>query len=532
MKATDLLAHGYFAKQLPIGFNIGAWGNSVAKKALPLPGKYPECPLLTHVVNRPGQLPRVLGIPHPYHFHTLAEIVEANWTALRHIWSKSSISLSIPRIGERAKGERACEPTEGWRSQPERALERRQGRKVMLKADISQCYPSVYTHAVSWAIQGKAAAVLASKSKGGPIHFADQLDKAIRDGQERQSVGLPIGPDTSFLITETILSTVDEILQSRIANLQGTRVVDDYELYFDNTAQAEQAKIVLAEALATYKLLLNRSKTRVVELPVPLEPSWKRELSAFRFGGNARWAKKQVRAATDLCYRQRQSDPDSRSITYLLTMFASCKFHADVWPLIQTTALASMEFEENSIPRAARLFFNAAAKGWPVDKSNLGLVLNRLVIKHNALRFGNAVAWSLSIMIHLDIPIAAEAISSSIATDDAVVLTVLAHAKSKGLAKEFKINATAKLYLSTSCWCESQWLFLYECVRHGWLGASTGAKVEASLKAEPYMSALNKRGVSFYEETASWNSASKEKAQATFSKDAHAFSQIELISEY
>ncbi len=72
-----------------------------------------------------------------------------------------------------------------------------------------------------------------------------------------------------------------------------------------------------------------------------------------------------------------------------------------------------MEFEENSIPRAARLFFNAAGKGWPIDKDRLGSVLNRLVIKHNALRFGNAVAWSLSMMIHLDIPIAAEAILKS-----------------------------------------------------------------------------------------------------------------------
>src|SRR6266568_6472771 len=172
LTTSALLSHGYLPKHLPPPFTSAVWGATVEAHSIK-PVKHAETVLLQHGLARPGTLPRILGVPHPVHFHQLAELVAGNWKAIDKICAPSTISLSRPRIGDRAKGERAVEPTFGSRGRPPIALERRSGRKVMLRADIAQCYPSMYTHAISWAIQGKATAKAAAKGPGGMTHYGD-----------------------------------------------------------------------------------------------------------------------------------------------------------------------------------------------------------------------------------------------------------------------------------------------------------------------------------------------------------------------
>jgi hypothetical protein len=529
--ASDFLGHGYLPKHLPPGFSSGDWGSAVVKHKIK-PVKHPETSLIQHGLARPGTLPRLLSLPHPAHYHHLAELVTTNWKALAKICGASTISLTSPRMGDLAKGQRAIEPEHGWAGRPPLALERRSGRRFMLKADISQCWPSMYTHALSWAIQGKPAAKAASSRAGGLTHYADLIDKAVRDAQERQSIGIPIGPDSSMVLSEVVLSKVDEHLLSQIKSLSGIRLIDEYELYFENIAQAEQARTFLAHALAEYRFMLNPRKTKVVELPAPLEPSWKHDLSARHFGGSAATAKRRIRSATDAASAQRQADPESRSVTYLLAMLAGCKFRPDAWPLVQNVAMASLEFEENSLPKAARLFLMAEARGWPLDKSRIHAVLNRVVLRHAPLRHGNSVCWALWLMVKLSIRIEDEAANAAGNMEDAFVLTVLGHAKSLGLAPGIELNALAKARNGPGAWTGPDWLCLYEYIRHGWLGPKTAKVIEASLRTTPYLSILNKRGVSFYSESAGTIATTKIGSLGSARLDAHAWATIDLSSEY
>jgi hypothetical protein len=390
----------------------------------------------------------------------------------------------------------------------------------------------MYTHAVSWAIQGKPAAKAAASSRGGLTHFADQIDKAVRDAQERQSIGIPIGPDSSMVLSEVVLSKVDARLLSQIKSLSGIRLIDDYELYFENIAQAEQARTYLAHALAEYRLMLNPRKTKVIELPTPLEPAWKHDLSERRFGGTAAAARRRIRSATDAAFAQRQADPESRSLTYLLAMLAGCKFSPDAWPLVQNVAMASLEFEENSLPKAAKLFLTAQALGWGVDTTRLHAVLNRVILRHAPLRHGNSVCWALWLMVKLSIDTSDEAAQAAGNMDDAFVLTVLGHAKSKGFARGINLNSLAKARNSAGAWTGPDWFFLYECIQHGWLGPKTGKEIEASLKTTPYLSILNKRGVMFYDERAGTIVTSKAGEFDATLPDAHAWATIDLATLY
>ena len=95
-------------------------------------------------------------------------------------------------------------------------------------------------------------------------------------GQDQQTVGIPIGPDTSLLMAELIMQRCDETLLLNLPNLKGHRFIDDYELSFQTRTEAEEAFHLLDACLADFELALNPKKTRVLELPpsgVTLKPA-------------------------------------------------------------------------------------------------------------------------------------------------------------------------------------------------------------------------------------------------------------------
>ena len=129
-----------------------------------------------------------------------------------------------------------------------RALRRRAARYLLI-TDIDQFYPTIYTHAIPWALHGKAAskaALKTGKTKGAPS-LGDEIDKALRLMNDGQTQGIPIGPDTSLLVAEVLLAAADDTLLPKASSLlsavpapfQGFRYVDDYELAFATLSAAE-----------------------------------------------------------------------------------------------------------------------------------------------------------------------------------------------------------------------------------------------------------------------------------------------------
>jgi hypothetical protein len=79
----------------------------------------------------------------------------------------------------------------------------RAGGSFLLKADVSQFYPSLYTHAVGWAIDPKLREKAHWKNQK---LLGKKLDQAIMDLDAKFSQGIPIGNDVSFLLAEVLLA--------------------------------------------------------------------------------------------------------------------------------------------------------------------------------------------------------------------------------------------------------------------------------------------------------------------------------------
>src|SRR5205823_1348778 len=110
------------------------------------------------------------------------------------------------------------------------------------------------------------------------------IDSALRNTQDQQTLGIPVGPETSDLIAEIIGAAIDDQLQTDVPNLIGIRYVDDFHLYFPTRAQAEEALTILIAAAKEFELEVNQTKTEIIELPESLEPKWKTELRSFSIG--------------------------------------------------------------------------------------------------------------------------------------------------------------------------------------------------------------------------------------------------------
>lgn len=192
LPADDLLTRGYFHDRVIPPLNSTGLLPALGElKNIAKPGKI-RSRCTYHSVPKRKHLRRLLSIPNPLHQTALAVEIEGHWADLESFCKQSTISLSVPKPST----ERALESSYGINAQAVQRSLRSVGARYVLKTDISRFYPSIYTHSVAWAIHGK------EKAQADNSLYGNRLDKRISDTQDRQTGGIPTGPDSSFLIGE------------------------------------------------------------------------------------------------------------------------------------------------------------------------------------------------------------------------------------------------------------------------------------------------------------------------------------------
>jgi len=139
------------------------------------------------------------------------------------------------------------------------------------KFDISKCFPSIYTHSISWAVKGKEFSKNNLNSNSFEINF-DKLMMRLNDGE---SHGIIVGPEFSRIFAEIILQRIDTIVENNLYR-QGYinkkdycihRYVDDYFIYSNEKDMIDSIKCSFKEVLMDFKLYSNESKETITERP-------------------------------------------------------------------------------------------------------------------------------------------------------------------------------------------------------------------------------------------------------------------------
>lgn len=134
-----------------------------------------------------------------------------------------------------------------------------------IHSDITDCYPSIYTHTISWALHGKEWAKQNKDSGLGNI-----IDNKIQSLQGRQTNGIPQGTVLMDLIAELVLGYADTRLLALadMESLSGFKILryrDDYRIFANKKDTAERLMKLLSEVLLDLNLKINSKKTFLSE---------------------------------------------------------------------------------------------------------------------------------------------------------------------------------------------------------------------------------------------------------------------------
>lgn len=149
------------------------------------------------------------------------------------------------------------------------------GFQYQLKVDIANCYPSMYTHSVTWAICGKKEAkrflrMDKTERESEPelqsaYSLGDRMDAFMRFQKNNETNGIVVGPFTSRIFSEIILSALDRLLREK--DFIFRRYIDDYKFYFRSKSEASESVMIIERILSEYNLNLNISKTEITPFP-------------------------------------------------------------------------------------------------------------------------------------------------------------------------------------------------------------------------------------------------------------------------
>jgi hypothetical protein len=149
----------------------------------------------------------------------------------------------------------------------------------VLRADVSQFYPSIYTHVIAWAAHGKDQAKL-DRSPESKTNIFNALDSFVQNAQGGQTRGVLIGPDAYRIIAEFISVKVDQEIVRRAGSLivGAGRHVDDYYIGVRSELDAAAVLSHLRDALREYELHVNDLKTKIIASTAPLDDPWAADL--------------------------------------------------------------------------------------------------------------------------------------------------------------------------------------------------------------------------------------------------------------
>jgi hypothetical protein len=268
-RLQHFIARGMLPKELPPSFSSTSFATAVANALPPFAAERQWVGNGEHSLARPSGVRRILSIPNPIGYVRSAIEVATHWRRLKDHFAKSPWSASSPTLRPRSK--RAAGPTLFGEDTVFQRARCRATASYVLRADVSEFYRSVYTHSIPWALVGKSASKTALRTR--QQLWCDALDQVTQWGQDGQTNGIPVGPDTSFVLGEVILSTVDELTARELKSARGYRYYDDYEIAVGSRGEAEGALHRLQDVLATFGLQLNPAKTKILELPLVAEGS-------------------------------------------------------------------------------------------------------------------------------------------------------------------------------------------------------------------------------------------------------------------
>ena len=248
------------------------------------PGKYQNVNYL-FLNNKDGRFSwRPLQIINPVLYVCLVREIteEKNWNIIverfrEDLQSNERIKCySIPLCNPTTQTDFSNTILNWWNKMEQQSIELALEYNYLMKTDISDCYSSIYTHSITWAMcdEEKAKERLNKKIPLSPKDedryiIGDNIDKFIQNMSYQQTNGIPQGSVLMDFIAELVLAYADKELSEKLAQTEIDykilRYRDDYRIYGKTHEEVVKVAKALTEVLSGLNFRLNTQKTTITQ---------------------------------------------------------------------------------------------------------------------------------------------------------------------------------------------------------------------------------------------------------------------------
>ncbi|MDD9265045.1 RNA-directed DNA polymerase [Bacillus toyonensis] len=442
-----------------------------------------------HTIPKVLHQRRTLGIPNPFHQIKLMQTIVDNWQDIKSITSKSKYSLTKPQVKKDLP--RAINREHIFSEISSKLPILSAGYRYVLRTDISRFFPTIYTHSIPWACHGKTFA----KKNRKNTHFGNALDTNIRNTQDQQTFGIPIGPDSSYIISEIIGSVMDVEIYKELST-EGIRYTDDFYFFFNSLSEAEEGLTKLQKILKKFELEINPDKTEIYQLPQALEYNWTSEIRNYEFHNKIRRQKTDLVTFFSKAFNFSKKYPNEYVLKYALARIRNELIHKENWEFYESLILNSMIAEPSVLPIALEIFLAYQKLGYNLNSKKMGKTVNNLISYHSKLGHGYEVSWSLWLAKALNIKINRTAAKELSTIDDSIAALTALDLRDAGLISAgLNVNEWNN-YLTHENLYQEHWLFAYEAIKKGWLTTRTNY-----ITSDPFFSILWTKNIEFYDKS-------------------------------
>ena len=466
-----LIGRGFFPSELPPPFTTADF----AKHAVEFAGKWDGEKIRSKFLSRPesysvpryGHARRMLSLVNPINQLHVSDLISKNWAAIRKRLRRSNITEFSARIVLKGSGRAVTGVDFDGVARRRAEILGSYGRYV--KTDVARFYPSIYTHAIPWAIFGKDWVKANRHTPAFKNSFGNLLDKAVGSGQQGQTIGIPIGPDTSRIISELIASEVEIITSEHIPDLEhrAVRYVDDMLIGLKETETPPSVLSALSIALYEFELEINAEKTLTQGIGCTHSPEWIHYIRTFEMNP------KVTRQRDDLDSFFEQAiylaDANPRENVLLFASKRAAGFAVD--PANVPHLVRWLLYSARRAPSCLSFVAEHLAAIKPQDSMSeaeiVNYILQQLPLKAEAVHI-DEVAWLLFWAREIGLKLPSDALKKVTALRSSVVAMLALDLNQQGLVTGKLDVASWKASATIDGLRSEMWLVAYEATKKEW----------------------------------------------------------------
>ncbi len=500
LRFKRLISHGFFAPELPpcfISDDLARYRESLWNAVESVPklsnARYPGA---KQFISEPawfyfpryGRDDRKHAAINPISYLAISKVLADHFVQLRSASRKSRFSAS-PLVFDWVGSRAVFRPSIDLRDDFRINLATRHERYVA--ADIRAFFHSIYTHSIPWAIYGKAW----SKQNRQITHYGNLLDLFCRNAQDGQTIGLPVGPDTSRLVAEVIASALDEKLSEiiQIEDLDASRYIDDYTIAVASGLSGDSLIAAVRQAAAFYELELNNDKSAVDLTSKRPSTGWKQAAIA-----HVPRSDKTTNSFLRFFYevgRVCNDHPELNVEKFAFQNARSAFVNADEWSVLQSHLTNAYRRNSTLISFLVEVLVLREIEHGDVDKAKLAGFLERRLPELAQENRTGEIIWLLFLVIRLGVELPSNKLSRLFQLENSMVALMLTYASNSGTVLGVVDHSTWQQHLSSQGLKGSMWLYAYESIRNG----TNPSTDRTFIEQDPFFSALLNRNVKFFD---------------------------------